>query len=559
MTNDRRRELERLLSLLCDDELNGEENQRLNDLLRSDPEARRHYLQYVDLHARLLHHPHLAEHAGPAPVGAGTLHMPATWQACAATALVTFAVSFMAHAFWRPAPEDRPPSDGAPATSAAENRSTTYVGTFVRNRDCVWSRGAALPLGSRMLPGPLVLESGTATIHFDSGAQLTLSGPVELNLERITSAYLKRGQVYFRSSVSAETFRLYTPYSRIVNHGTEYAVVVAEGSEELHVFEGKVTRIANDDSSGVVNVTAGRAFRFDSAAATGSPIPLNDAQLRLNVGPDEFLPDDSDLGLLAYDPFDYESFRLPGPKPESSAGGGWSGLWSLAPATEAERGDFRLSSDVIRGALRHDLQTGAVAVTQSGAMLRKLRRPIRMQDDGVSYFSFLTRAPKPPADGPCEIQFTLSKQGVVHPQRMFAASLSWSEGEAGLRWEGGGNKVSLPLEYQRPYLVAGKIVSSTHRPDQAFFRIYSPPRIATLDEPAAWSVTTRQVSGDLEFDVVQLQANTSTPVVFDEVRLGTTWAAVVGPYFKRAGDNGAAPPVKSNSANATTTRGDGRR
>ena len=57
MTPATRRELDGLLSALCDDRLTAAEHDRLEQLLDADVECRRHYLQYVDIHARLLVHP----------------------------------------------------------------------------------------------------------------------------------------------------------------------------------------------------------------------------------------------------------------------------------------------------------------------------------------------------------------------------------------------------------------------------------------------------------------------------------------------------------------------
>src|SRR6267142_2722507 len=54
-----RTELLRLLSSLCDEQLTEAEQSRLEELLAAE-ESRRLYLQYVDMHARLLTHPAVA-------------------------------------------------------------------------------------------------------------------------------------------------------------------------------------------------------------------------------------------------------------------------------------------------------------------------------------------------------------------------------------------------------------------------------------------------------------------------------------------------------------------
>src|SRR5262245_8150373 len=55
-----RSELLRLLSSLCDDQLSDADQSRLEELL-ADEDARRVYLQYLDMHARLLTHQGLSD------------------------------------------------------------------------------------------------------------------------------------------------------------------------------------------------------------------------------------------------------------------------------------------------------------------------------------------------------------------------------------------------------------------------------------------------------------------------------------------------------------------
>src|SRR5262245_35413428 len=54
-----RQELMQLLSDLCDGELTEARHARLEQVLNADPECRRQYLEYVDMHARLLVPPRL--------------------------------------------------------------------------------------------------------------------------------------------------------------------------------------------------------------------------------------------------------------------------------------------------------------------------------------------------------------------------------------------------------------------------------------------------------------------------------------------------------------------
>src|SRR5262249_53149725 len=110
------RELQRLLSALCDDQLSESQHVRLEDLLRDDPECRRLYLEYVDVHARLLTR-HGLHAAAEAPAGPTTIPHPSTrslsvpagrWKVpqalrYALVAAGTLAASLLVQFVWRPA------------------------------------------------------------------------------------------------------------------------------------------------------------------------------------------------------------------------------------------------------------------------------------------------------------------------------------------------------------------------------------------------------------------------------------------------------------------------
>src|SRR5262245_55970726 len=71
MELEQRLELLRLLSAQCDEQLEDAEHARLEQLLSSDAEARQIYLQYVDMHARLLVHPRVVDESLPLGSGHG--------------------------------------------------------------------------------------------------------------------------------------------------------------------------------------------------------------------------------------------------------------------------------------------------------------------------------------------------------------------------------------------------------------------------------------------------------------------------------------------------------
>src|SRR5258707_8930640 len=116
-------ELQRLLSALCDGDLDDVQHTRLQELLNGDAECRRLYLEYMDMHAHLVSCLRGAEWRSPgfavgsAVLGAGVspAHLPAAetpaprqWRQTrqvlgyALVASATLAASLLVQVFWRP-------------------------------------------------------------------------------------------------------------------------------------------------------------------------------------------------------------------------------------------------------------------------------------------------------------------------------------------------------------------------------------------------------------------------------------------------------------------------
>jgi len=295
-----RAELDRLLSILVDDGLSETEHLRLEELLRSDEECRRFYLEYVDLHVRLAHHPRLSallesppklSAVQPQTTPALTPSRP-RWVPLMVTAALTLAASLVVQLFV----SEPPPADpGAVGLTQPVASSPTivpsYVATLSKNVACVWEGDEPLRSGMRLLPGVIRLRSGTAELQFDGGAQLVLAGPVVLNVESVTSAEVVSGKVLFRSDDTAEPFDLHTPMARLVDYGTEYAVEVGAAGEEVHVFDGEVRRSPRPAAEpetelalNSVSVLAGEARRFQTSGdLQGRSVPLDAGRLRIRA------------------------------------------------------------------------------------------------------------------------------------------------------------------------------------------------------------------------------------------------------------------------------------
>src|SRR5262245_60639295 len=132
MTPQVRFELEQLLSALCDGSLTEPEHTRLESMLTADSECRRHYLEYVDLHADLLAAPGLpagdfAQPATPPPA------RPRQWRRLAATlslVAATLIVSVVLQVLWSQRPRG-PRNDGS-------DGALPPLATLAKTSNCSW-------------------------------------------------------------------------------------------------------------------------------------------------------------------------------------------------------------------------------------------------------------------------------------------------------------------------------------------------------------------------------------------------------------------------------------
>ncbi len=118
----------------------------------------------------------------------------------------------------------------------------TFFAQLVMSGEVIrWGEGSAPTIGTRLGTGRLHLEEGLARVAFDSGAEITLEGPAELDLKDAMLARLERGRLSAHVSPLAKGFTVDTPAAQIVDLGTTFGVEVdARGDAEVHVFKGLV-------------------------------------------------------------------------------------------------------------------------------------------------------------------------------------------------------------------------------------------------------------------------------------------------------------------------------
>jgi hypothetical protein len=555
MTPENRVELQELVSALCDGELTDAQHTRLDELLLADADARRFYLQYVDMHARLLIHPRLSAGGLLTPIQATTSEPSLARLApeqrkrrsgklaqglrYALVAAGTLAASLLVQAFlgW-PRNAEGQVNPNPQAAAGRDLDEAGYMATLAQTADCIWGPGSETRrTGSRLLPGELALQKGVARLHFDSGCDLVMEGPAVVRLESATSALVVRGTVVFKGDETAAPFDLRTPSATLIDYGTEYAVVVGPGGEEIHVLDGEVQRTPNDSGQAEPEqLTAGQARYYDPAAtSTGLPVPLDQKLFAIS----QATPAVVDLAaqLLAYEGFDYrdrQAFR----SGKASGGFGWTNPWK-GFARPMNEGDEPLALNVEESLSRPGASKpsigGCFDFTGFTKYYRRLATPVRMGQDGVYYLSFLFRRYGPPADAdPLNTVAVLLRTEDELRKEDPRKRLNIGVGKANSLFtffDRASARTPLPLRYGETYLLVAKIVTSRQDPDQVFLRVYGQDEPIDRDEPGSWSVVGRPFKTDLVFDYLEVHINSKTRQMIDEVRLSTSWLAAVSPFL----------------------------
>jgi hypothetical protein len=551
MTPEIRRELQGLLSALCDSTLAAKEQERLEQLLKQDDECVREYLEYLDVHARLILHPGFG--AGRIiPDGGAGPRQPTRQRRLPQTlgyvlvSTATLAASLLLQVYWHERPEPDPKVTPRPAVKPMLP-AAAYVATLTSAQDCAWEgRGEALRVGARLAPSVLRLQKGVARIHFDGGPDLVVEGPAEFRLKSANAAAIISGKVLFHGDETAAVFDLDTPWSTLVDLGTDYAVAVSLEGEEVHVFGGEVERTPrmSNDGSQPEHLKEGEARRYASSAVkTGVRIDLDPKAFARELDQSNQPPADSGAGLLAYEGFAYrDPWDLRNGK--GVGGSGWIGAWLPGLTRSFVEGErHRVVLDTLEGLSRPRASASPVGGSFDfigfAKYHRQLATPVRLDTDGVYYLSFLFRRAGPQADELNALAVLLRTSdefkhedtakrlniGIGGPNQLFT------------HLHRIGVRAPIPLAYGTTYLMVAKIVASAANPDQVLMRVYGPDDPVERDEPGSWTLTGPPFHSDLVFDWVEVHVNSKTRQTLDELRLGTTWSSVTAPWI------GTAPPA----------------
>jgi hypothetical protein len=285
-------ELDTLLVDVCEGSLADEKLRRLDAILAADPEAVRHYVEFIDLLSALTREPGVwsgeddrqrTPPQEPAPIacpGFIVSSAPA-FSSFVGSALFSYLVAalilgmglLVAWAWRMPDRSQVATLPTAPVKSSTEPK-TTPVGKITGMLDCRFADPSktknlrpktAVSIGDRFR-----LVSGLMEIAYDGGARVILQGPVTYQVESPVGGYLSVGKLTARvdgakpqaasrkpeisnpqslipnpypslSTIHYPLFTVRTPTAKVTDLGTEFGVEVDEhGITTSHVFRGLV-------------------------------------------------------------------------------------------------------------------------------------------------------------------------------------------------------------------------------------------------------------------------------------------------------------------------------
>jgi ferric-dicitrate binding protein FerR (iron transport regulator) len=114
--------------------------------------------------------------------------------------------------------------------------------TLVDAKGARWD-GGTLPteVGAALSQGRLRLAAGLAVLEFRKGARLTLEGPADLELVSADKCFLHRGALTAHVPPPAVGFIVETANASLVDHGTDFGISAnGSGAAKVQVFKGEV-------------------------------------------------------------------------------------------------------------------------------------------------------------------------------------------------------------------------------------------------------------------------------------------------------------------------------
>ncbi|MEP6668862.1 MAG: DNRLRE domain-containing protein [Chthoniobacter sp.] len=220
-------ELRELCDRLLDGNFSPEDRARLEALVLGDPALRRRYVEIMHQHAALRQN---ASRLGDVPLSEvlqmspdepakKVIRFPRWPLQLAAAVVLGFGIWLLV-----PHPAEKP------------------LATLVETNGARWDN-SSLPTvpGSPLRAGRLRLESGVARLVFQSGAEVSLEGPAELELQGPNACFLHSGALTAHVPVQARGFIVGTAHAQLIDHGTDFGISADPGGRgQVQVLKGEV-------------------------------------------------------------------------------------------------------------------------------------------------------------------------------------------------------------------------------------------------------------------------------------------------------------------------------
>ncbi len=256
--NGRLEELESLLLDWEDGTLDDAGIDRVREILRTDEEARSHYVRLQMINAAL----ELDDEAGLMPADSSWIRRKS--DGTIAEGLNSGESSY-SRSFWRPRKwmlavaaiviciqagrlvqleletRQRSSTEVIAETDQRNEAMSQGVALVTRLVDVGWGEGQApLEVGDALPPGRLALASGYAQVEFFCGATVIVEGPAELDLQSPLLARVKSGRLRAQVPPAARGFSLEVDDMKVVDLGTEFGLSVSSEGANVQVFDGEV-------------------------------------------------------------------------------------------------------------------------------------------------------------------------------------------------------------------------------------------------------------------------------------------------------------------------------
>ncbi len=186
----------------------------------------------------------LVRQTAPQPIASGTRFV---LLGAALATVVCVLIALLSFPLWQPT---SPTSDSLAGDNAGNPDSETNDGEAVRpaiarvmrSLNVQWGDGhKEFSLGDPVNREWLHLSSGIVQLEFSSGAAVTLEGPAQLRVDSETECFVRQGKVVVLGPPDFPEFTVTSPGTRVVDIGTEFAVVVDDsGITDVHVIDGEV-------------------------------------------------------------------------------------------------------------------------------------------------------------------------------------------------------------------------------------------------------------------------------------------------------------------------------